>query len=148
MEVTMKKGALTFLVKIRETNQKRTSVKQNSRSKKVVFLTRWRSVRIILIHLRSKNLKWDVLFLPSRTNAISQVYPGRQPDKLNKFYHFSFQILDMWRWRQDIHFGGRSNGWRANAGNSSALSLLEKKVEETGGFLHVKIFIKKINRTF
>ena len=39
-EVTLKKGALTVVVKIRETNQKRTSVTQTSRSKKVVFLTR------------------------------------------------------------------------------------------------------------
>ena len=81
----MKKGALTVLVKITETIQKRTSVTQTFRSKKVVFLTRRRSVRIILIHLRSKNLKWDVLFLPSRPNAKSQVYPGHQLDQRNKF---------------------------------------------------------------
>ncbi|CAH3033341.1 unnamed protein product [Porites lobata] len=33
-------------------------------------------------------------------------------------------------------------------GTTVPFSLLEKKVEETGGFLHVKIFIEKINRTF
>ena len=33
-------------------------------------------------------------------------------------------------------------------GTAVPFSLLEKKVEETGGFLHVKIFIEKINRTF
>ncbi|CAH3194084.1 unnamed protein product [Porites evermanni] len=32
-------------------------------------------------------------------------------------------------------------------GTAVPFSLLEKKVEETGGFLHVKIFIEKINRT-
>lgn len=35
----MKKGALTVLGKIRETNQKRTNVTQTSRSKKIVSLT-------------------------------------------------------------------------------------------------------------
>ena len=89
-----RKEALTVLVKIRETNPKRTSVTQTSRSNKVVFLTRWRTVRIILIHLKSKNLKWNVLFLPSRTNAISQVYPGRQPDQRNKFWYLFFS--DSW----------------------------------------------------
>lgn len=33
-------------------------------------------------------------------------------------------------------------------GTAVPFSLLEKKVEETGGFLHIKVFIEKINRTF
>lgn len=33
-------------------------------------------------------------------------------------------------------------------GTAVPFSLLEKKVEETGGFLHIKSFIEKIKSTF